>query len=116
MAFLGAYPVYCLLMESRYGATLGKMAMRLRVVGDGGRRPLLREIALRNISKIPELMAMLLVIPILFPVLTRYRQRLGDKIAWTTVIDAESSVPLEALGDSAERPGGELESKEEEEP
>ena len=48
--------------------------------------------------------------------MTRYRQRLGDKIAWTTVIDAESSVPLEALGDSAERPGGELESKEEEEP
>lgn len=94
MAFLTAYPLYCILMEARTGATLGKMAMRLRVVGDQGRPPTLREVALRNISKVPELMAFVLL---LVPLLRRYRQRLGDWIAWTAVIDAELSVPPKVL-------------------
>jgi len=94
MAFLTAYPLYCILMEARTGATLGKMVMRLRVVGDQGRPPTLREVALRNISKIPELMAFVLL---LVPLLRRYRQRLGDWIAWTAVIDAELSVPPKVL-------------------
>ncbi len=105
LAFLTSYPLYCILLEARYGATLGKMAMRLRVAGDGGRAPLLREVALRNISKIPEIMAVVAVIPILFPVVTRYHQRLGDKIAWTTVIDAEASVPPQPTDDSTGKTG-----------
>lgn len=104
MTFLASYTVYCILMERRFGATLGKMVMHLRIVADGGRRTLLREVALRNLSKIPELIAILAVIPILFPILTRYRQRLGDKIAWTAVIDAEMSLPPEILGESAKQP------------
>lgn len=112
LVFLGSYPLYCILMEARFAATVGKMAMRLRVVGDGGRRASAREIALRNVTKIPELMAMIAVIPILFPILTRYRQRLGDKIAWTTVIDAEASLPPEIMEDAAEKPGAADESDE----
>ena len=96
LAFLGfmtAYPIYCTLMEYRYGATIGKMIMKLRVVGDGGNKASLREIALRNVSKIMELMSLWMIFPILFPILTRYRQRLGDKIAWTAVIDTALSAP-----------------------
>jgi len=96
MAFLTAYPAYCILMEHRFGATLGKLLLHLRVVGSEGRRPGFRGIALRNISKIPEMMAFVAVIPVLFPILTKYRQRLGDKIAWTTVIDVDLSLPPEA--------------------
>ena len=92
--FLTAYPAYACLMEYRFGATVGKMLMRLRVVGDRGRRATLRETVLRNVSKVPELLAPILV---LFPILTRYRQRLGDKIAWTAVIDAAVSLPPEVL-------------------
>ncbi len=84
-----AFPVYCIALEKLYGATLGKLALRLRVVGQGGRKASLRELALRNISKILELA----VFPfLLLPVFTRYRQRLGDKVAWTTVIDLERSL------------------------
>jgi len=97
LIFLVVYPAYCILMEQIWGATVGKRVMRLRVVGNGGRKPLLREVALRNVSKIPELIAITVVIPLLFPVLTRYRQRLGDKIAWTAVIDAELSLPPELV-------------------
>ena len=87
---MGGYAIYSFIMETLFGATLGKMAMRLRVVGNGGRKPTLREIALRNVSKIPDIVFPPLLI---FLVLTRYRQRLGDKIAWTAVIDA-TYVPL----------------------
>jgi uncharacterized RDD family membrane protein YckC len=82
---IGGYAAYSFIMELLFGATLGKMAMRLRVVGTDGRKPTVREVALRNVSKIPELSFLVLLV---FIALTRYRQRLGDKIAWTAVIDA----------------------------
>ena len=102
LIFLVVYPAYCILMEQIWAATVGKRVMRLRVVGNGGRKPLLREVALRNVSKIPELVALTVVIPLLFPVLTRYRQRLGDKIAWTAVIDTELSLPPELVQEAGD--------------
>ncbi len=93
LGFLTVYPAYCFIMEYRFGATVGKMIIRLRVVADKGRKPTMRELALRNISKAIEILGLPLVFPLLFPLLTRYRQRLGDKIAWTTVIDADARPP-----------------------
>ncbi len=80
--------IYGIFMEHRYGATLGKMALGLRVVGEGGRPCKLIEILQRNIVKGVELLWM--PFPLLLPLLTRYRQRLGDMVAHTTVVDAES--------------------------
>ncbi len=99
LSFLAVYPAYCFIMEYRFGATVGKMIMHLRVVADKGRKPTPRELALRNVSKAIEILGLPLVFPLLFPLLTRYRQRLGDKIAWTTVIDAELSLPADSTGD-----------------
>lgn len=106
------YAVYSLIMELLYGATLGKMAMRLRVVGTDGRKPTPREVALRNVSKIPEIIYLLLLVPIVM-VLTRYRQRLGDKIAWTAVIDATYLPPPPTPGrpDASPRGGGDDEQR-----
>jgi uncharacterized RDD family membrane protein YckC len=50
-----AYVLYGTILELRYGRTLGKRLMRLRVVGQHGARPNLREAALRNLLKILEL-------------------------------------------------------------
>ncbi len=86
---LAVYAAYCIFMEYRFGATLGKRIMKLCVVGDGGRKPTLREVALRNVAKIPEVLFSPLLI---FALLTRYRQRLGDKMAWTAVIDVTASL------------------------
>jgi uncharacterized RDD family membrane protein YckC len=114
LGFLVAYPVYCIFLERLFGATFGKMAMRMRVIGDGGKRPTLRELALRNVSKIPEMMTVFLL---LFPLLTRYRQRLGDKIAWTAVIDMELSPPPEPPQDLSQRPrAGDGSEREDEKP
>lgn len=93
LGFLAVYPAYCFIMEYRFGATVGKLMVRLRVVADKGRKPTPRELALRNVSKAIEIMGLPLVFPLLFPLLTRYRQRLGDKIAWTAVIDADGRQP-----------------------
>ncbi len=98
-SFLVVYPAYCFVMEYRFGATVGKMILRLRVVADKGRKPSTRELALRNVSKAIEILGLVMVFPLLFPLLTRYRQRLGDKIAWTTVIDAELSLPPDSTSD-----------------
>jgi uncharacterized RDD family membrane protein YckC len=85
------YLVYCLLMERCYAATVGKMLFKLRVVGDGGAPPGLREVLLRNLIKALEVF---FFAPLLLAVLlNRYRQRLGDMAAHTTVIDARLLVP-----------------------
>jgi uncharacterized RDD family membrane protein YckC len=88
VATIALYLPYCVLMERRYAATLGKMLFKLRVVGDGGAPPQLREVLLRNLIKVLEVF---FFAPLLLAVLiNRYRQRLGDMVAHTTVIDARS--------------------------
>lgn len=95
---LVAYMLYCVAMELWKGATPGKMLLGLRVVGDTGQKPGLREVALRNLLKLIELMMvlqvpLLMIVPLLVPLLTRYRQRLGDWIARTAVIQARLLPP-----------------------
>ena len=98
-----AYVAYCIVMEHRFGGTLGKLLLKLRVIGDSGRRATLREIALRNVAKIPEFFTVILLI---FPVLTRYRQRIGDKMAWTAVIDLTRCRAEPAADPAAETDAG----------
>ena len=87
VAWWGAYLLYAVLMEWRLGTTVGKRLLRLRVVADEGRRLALREAMLRNLTKVIELQWPLIVL-LLLPVFNRFRQRLGDMIARTTVVDA----------------------------
>ncbi|OQB84731.1 MAG: RDD family protein [Planctomycetes bacterium ADurb.Bin126] len=79
--------LYSTLMEFYFQATLGKMLFRLRVVGDEGRKPSLREVAARNLMKVIALSFSLFLLGIyaLFMLLTRMRQGLGDMVARTTV-------------------------------
>ncbi|MFW6132667.1 MAG: RDD family protein [Planctomycetota bacterium] len=96
IASLAMYVGYCIVLEMRLGQTVGKRLMRLAVVNEQGRRPNLREALLRNLVKIIEL-SMPIAIPLLLlvPLLTRWRQRLGDMLARTAVIDADYLGPAE---------------------
>lgn len=106
---LGLHVVYCTLMEYRFGATLGKMLLKLRVVGDGGAKPLLLQLAMRNLLKIIELcwppnLPLLLLVPLL----NRNRQRLGDVFARTAVVNAArisppAQPPTDSTGDDADQ-------------
>ena len=82
----GLYAAYGTAMEYRFGATLGKMLFRIRVVGQDGVDPGLREVLLRNLVRTIEISWPLVGIPVLLIIFTRKRQRLGDMMARTTVI------------------------------
>ena len=86
---VATYTVYSMFMEWRFGATLGKMAVKIRVIGYQGARPNLRETLLRNLSRlIPLCFNPLLPLLVFFPLLNPNKQRLGDLLARTAVIDA----------------------------
>ncbi len=94
IASMVLYVGYCIVMELKLGATVGKRLMHLATVNEEGRKPGLREAVLRNLVKVIEL-AWPIGLPLLLivPVLTRARQRLGDMLARTAVIDADYLAP-----------------------
>ncbi len=96
VSMLGCYVVYGVVMEYRFGATVGKLITRLRVVGNGGETPDLRACFLRNIVKIVELTTFLVALLIVLPIVTPYRQRLGDMLARTSVVEKDSIELAEA--------------------
>lgn len=105
VCLLSLYVAYCIVMEYYFGATVGKMIFRLRVVGDEARKLTLREAALRNLVKIVELtwpigLPLLLVLPIL----NRNRQRLGDMLARTAVVSADTLAKLPPVQDQPPPP------------
>jgi uncharacterized RDD family membrane protein YckC len=87
-AILGAavllYIVLMLSMELRYGASLGKMAFALRVTSLDGSPPGVKNVVIRNVLRLVDLNLITLV----FVPLTPLRQRIGDFIAATMVVDA----------------------------
>jgi membrane protease YdiL (CAAX protease family)/uncharacterized RDD family membrane protein YckC len=75
---------YFAFMEWRWGQTLGKMAVGLRVTTESGERPGWNAAAIRNLLR---LIDVLLIGPILIATSAR-RQRLGDRAAHTVVVSA----------------------------
>jgi uncharacterized RDD family membrane protein YckC len=79
------YAVYCMVMEGIMGWTVGKwmFGLEVRQAGKLTDRPTLLKIFIRNIVKILELY----LLPLLFVMLlTRSRQRMGDLLAGTVVL------------------------------
>lgn len=105
VASLLLFLVYGIVMEMAFGATLGKMLLKTRVVGDQGRSPTLREVLLRNLWKIIELFLPfgmpLLPLVILF---NRHHQRVGDWLARTAVVDRRPLPPTPAATDADQSP------------
>jgi uncharacterized RDD family membrane protein YckC len=97
-AFFGALFIYYVLLEGIFGASIGKLVFRMRVVMIDGSRPTGVAIVLRNLIRIPE--AWLLYIPAgVSSLASSRRQRLGDHAARTVVVrraalgGAATSVP-----------------------
>jgi len=84
---LAAWVIYGSIMESRFGATLGKMAMRIEVTSVDGRNPTIRQAVLRNLIRPIELSWPVIIFTLAIPLLMRTRQRLGDILARTVVVE-----------------------------
>lgn len=122
LMWIGLYTAYAGVMELRFGATLGKKLFKLRVVGHAGAVPAPRDIVLRNLVRAIVLFwtlsAQVLMLPLLlvvFPLINRNRQRMGDMLARTAVIDARIEAPTEDSPTPDDRPGDESESASEDE-
>lgn len=98
------YAAYGTVMEYRFGATVGKMIFHMRVVSNGGQKLDLRGALLRNLIRIIEMSWQLLGIPIILMLFTRNRQRLGDMMGRTAVIDTTFQPDLSAIPQESDSP------------
>jgi len=96
------YLAYCTFTEARYGLTLGKRLLGLHVIDDSANRPDLRKAGIRNLLKILELALPLLL---LLPLLNSGRQRLGDILAHTVVVEPADGVRAYPPGPTEQGPG-----------
>jgi uncharacterized RDD family membrane protein YckC len=88
--FVGIYLVHVTISEMVNGRSLGKVVFGLMVVGLNGKRATPLQIFLRNIIRLAEWLA---VVPILAPVIPPLRQRIGDIIARTLVVQMHTLPP-----------------------
>ncbi|MDP7287481.1 MAG: RDD family protein [Phycisphaerae bacterium] len=99
MCRVGSFVVwiaYGSIMEHRFGATLGKMAMKLEVVSIDGQRPAIQQVIIRNLIRPIEISLLpVLIITVSLSFLTRTRQRLGDLPAKTVVVEKRrAEIPM----------------------
>ena len=76
------------------------------MVADEGKPLGLREAVLRNLVRVLELSLPMLPLLVLFPLISRNRQRLGDMVAKTAVIDARSETPAPPAEPPEQEPQG----------
>ncbi len=111
LAFVTAltlYTIYSFVMELRYGATVGKLIFRLRVIGNNGQPADFRSIVLRNLIRLLEINFLTFFPPfmlfyLVMIILNRYHQRLGDIMARTAVVDSRTLRFAETLADAEQQ-------------
>lgn len=101
LGVLALWFTYFVVAEWRWGQTLGKSALGIRVAGEPGTRLSWPGAVLRNLLLVVDVIAGLFLIP-----LSARRQRLGDRLAHTVVL-VKSGYAAETLppGDSLPPPG-----------
>jgi uncharacterized RDD family membrane protein YckC len=80
--------VYYFVLELRYGQTLGKRAMKLRVVDLDGGKPTTRAIFLRTLGRVIDVLPLFYLVGMVVLAFGQPRQRIGDRFARTTVARA----------------------------
>ncbi|MEI6233605.1 MAG: RDD family protein [Planctomycetota bacterium] len=83
------FMVYFTLTEWLLGATLGKFVMGLRVVSDNGMRPTFWAAAVRNTVGLLERQPMMIIVSFPMVVFSPRRQRLGDLLSRTIVVQKQ---------------------------
>jgi uncharacterized RDD family membrane protein YckC len=86
LIFLALMFLYFVTLEGLVGATLGKWALGLRVVTDGGDRPGLARSALRNVLCLVDGLPAFNIVGVVLILRSPERARFGDRVAGTRVI------------------------------
>ena len=80
------YFIYYIVMEATKGATVGKMAMGLKVVKDDGSPISWSESIIRNLLRIIDILPSFYIVGAILIWVTSRNQRLGDMAAHTLVV------------------------------
>jgi len=96
-----AFVVYCTVFEAALAATPGKLVMQCRVTDERGRRCSFVRVLVRNLARLIEMYPLFELLPsAVLMLLTRKRQRLGDLMAGTIVVERIRGAPSSPEGDS----------------
>jgi uncharacterized RDD family membrane protein YckC len=97
--------LYFVILEGMWGATVGKMVMKIKVVREDGSACGLMPALIRNILRIIDALPFLYIIGLIFMSRSDKKQRLGDRIAKTVVVKSGAApvgtVPVPAVAPSA---------------
>lgn len=85
--FAGA--LYWTLLESRFGASIGKKLLKLRVVKENGEKISLKEAFFRNVPKFLSGLELVLLVELAMVFSGKKKQRIFDKAAGTVVVNEE---------------------------
>ena len=88
LVFLVLMFLYFVLLEGLLGATAGKRAMGLRVVGPDGRPPGLMRSAVRNLLRVVDGLPAVGILGAVLIASSQERTRFGDRVAGTRVVHA----------------------------
>ena len=100
MTVIVVYVVHTFVGEFKSGQTIGKRLMKIRVVNLDGTPATKTQIIHRNLRKLLDMVAFPFLI---LPVISPFRQRLGDMIAKTLVVvipDEEGTKPTDSSDDT----------------
>lgn len=84
--FLVAIIAYFMLLEGFVGATVGKLLLRLRVVGTGGERIVMVQSVVRNALRVVDSLPVLNLLGIVLILTSPEKARFGDRVARTRVV------------------------------
>ena len=86
IGFLFGILMYFVLLESVFGATIGKRLMSLRVVMQNGHTPGLWPVLVRNVLRLVDALPTLNILGVILIILSPENARFGDRVAGTRVI------------------------------
>ena len=98
--FMGVYLLifflYYVVLEGALGATVGKMAARIKVVREDGSPCGFGPAVVRNVLRVIDVLPFLYIIGIILVSRSDKKQRLGDRLAKTVVVKSSqtASIPL----------------------
>jgi len=86
LIFLAVIALYFVILEGRFGATIGKRLLNLQVVDISGGKSGLKRALIRNLLRAVDALPAFSILGVLLIVTSPERTRLGDRIAGTRVI------------------------------
>lgn len=99
LAAIGIFVVYCTAFEATLAATPGKLFMHCRVADEKGLPCRFPRIVIRNLLLFVEMFPVFdLLPPLVLILVTRKRQRLGDLLAGTIVVEQQNAVRAGSKG------------------